>query len=311
MRNPRNRPARADAPDRLRREPRSAAPGARRHRDDRPPPTRPRAVRQPSSRRSAAQSAFSARARAALPGIGQPPDARSWRDHRHPDVVELEQIAVAGHERIDASRSGERDEIVVAGVSADGRVRRRRVRSQRHDAREVAHEPTRFIDREVAPQPLARPTPRRSRRAAQDSRRPRSARPTAHRTRAPTARRSRARAPPTRGRFASRTTRITRRGPRSARTALSSSLTRRIAASSSRSLRPRIRPASSAQIGRAQRALDDLTLAPVHRGSVLTQHRRHFNVQLDGHRFALGHRQIVPAGRAGSVALPRRALLSS
>jgi hypothetical protein len=31
------------------------------------------------------------------------------------------------------------------------------------------------------------------------------------------------------------------------------------------------------------------------RGSVLAQHRRHFNVQFDGHGFALGHRQIVPA----------------
>ena len=46
---------------------------------------------------------------------------------RHADVLELEQIAVAGHERIDEGRSGERDEIVVArdlgrqpGTAAEG-----------------------------------------------------------------------------------------------------------------------------------------------------------------------------------------------
>jgi hypothetical protein len=37
-----------------------------------------------------------------LPDIGQPLDELSWGDDRHPDAVELEQIAVAGHERIDA-----------------------------------------------------------------------------------------------------------------------------------------------------------------------------------------------------------------
>jgi hypothetical protein len=62
--------------------------------------------------------------RAALRGIGQSLDELSWRDDRDPDVVDFEQIAVTGYERIDDGCSRERDEIVVAGVSADGRVRR-------------------------------------------------------------------------------------------------------------------------------------------------------------------------------------------
>ena len=50
-----------------------------------------------------------------------------------------------------------------------------------------------------------------------------------------------------------------------------------------------------AQIGRSQCALDDLTLAHMPRGSLLAKHRRHFVVQVDSHRFALGHTQVVPA----------------
>src|SRR3954451_3365841 len=78
------------------------------------------------------------RTRAALPGIGQSLDELPWRDDRNADILELEQIAMADHERLDDRHSRERDETVVAGVSTDRKIRPWRIRSHRLTPRRSA-----------------------------------------------------------------------------------------------------------------------------------------------------------------------------